>query len=55
MYRKHVLLVMIAGLAAVALTGDPSMQTLSASDVSAGLPAPAAAAALLGCQSSLNK
>ncbi len=30
------------GLAAVALTGDPSMRTLSPSDVSAGLPAAAA-------------
>ena len=36
------------GLAAVALTGDPAMKTLSAADVSAGLPAPAAASALLG-------
>ncbi|KAH8110219.1 urea transporter [Phellopilus nigrolimitatus] len=36
------------GLAAVALQGDPDMPVLSASDVSAGLPAPAAAAALLG-------
>lgn len=36
------------GLAAVALTGDPSMRKLSAADVSAGLPASAAAAALLG-------
>ncbi|KAI0002534.1 urea transporter [Russula compacta] len=36
------------GLAAVALTGDPSMRTLSAADVSAGLPASAAATALLG-------
>lgn len=36
------------GLAARALTGDPAMKILSDSDVSAGLPAPAAAAALLG-------
>ncbi|KAK7062641.1 hypothetical protein VNI00_000129 [Paramarasmius palmivorus] len=36
------------GLAAVALRGDPEMRSLSAADVSAGLPAPAAAAALLG-------
>lgn len=36
------------GLAAVALTGDPSMRTLSPADISAGLPAPSAAAALLG-------
>ncbi|KAI9441380.1 urea transporter [Lactarius indigo] len=36
------------GLAAVALTGDPSMRTLTPSDVSAGLPAAAAATALLG-------
>ena len=40
------------GLCAVALTGHPSFPTypnpLSAADVSAGLPAPAAAAALLG-------
>ncbi|KZT37750.1 urea transporter [Sistotremastrum suecicum HHB10207 ss-3] len=36
------------GLAAVALTGDPDMKVLSPADVSAGLPAPAAAAALLG-------
>jgi len=36
------------GLAAVALTGDPSMRELSPADVSAGLPASAAAAALLG-------
>ncbi|KAI1798247.1 urea transporter [Ganoderma leucocontextum] len=36
------------GLAAVALRGDPDMRTLSAADVSAGLPAPAAAAAILG-------
>jgi len=36
------------GLAAVALTGDPSMRTLTPADVSAGLPASAAAAALLG-------
>jgi len=36
------------GLAAVALTGDPSMRTLTPEDVSAGLPASAAAAALLG-------
>ncbi|KIJ49246.1 hypothetical protein M422DRAFT_777727 [Sphaerobolus stellatus SS14] len=36
------------GLSAVALRGDPDMAILSAADVSAGLPAPAAAAALLG-------
>ncbi|TBU55536.1 urea transporter [Dichomitus squalens] len=36
------------GLAAVALRGDPDMRILSAADVSAGLPAPAAAAAILG-------
>ncbi|KDQ15297.1 hypothetical protein BOTBODRAFT_174141 [Botryobasidium botryosum FD-172 SS1] len=36
------------GLAAVALRGDPDMRPLSAADVSAGLPAPSAAAALLG-------
>ncbi|EJU01842.1 hypothetical protein DACRYDRAFT_100134 [Dacryopinax primogenitus] len=36
------------GLAAVALRGDPDMRSLSAADVSAGLPAPTAAAALLG-------
>jgi len=36
------------GLAAVALTGDPSMRELTPADVSAGLPASAAAAALLG-------
>ena len=36
------------GLAAVALTGDPSMRQLTPADVSAGLPASAAAAALLG-------
>ncbi len=36
------------GLAAVALQGDPSMRVLSPADVSAGLPAPSAAAALLG-------
>lgn len=38
------------GLSAVALTasGDPAMKHLSAAEVSAGLPAPAAAAALLG-------
>ncbi|PIL27479.1 transporter [Ganoderma sinense ZZ0214-1] len=36
------------GLAAVALRGDPDMRTLSPEDVSAGLPAPAAAAAILG-------
>ncbi|KAJ7202052.1 urea transporter [Mycena pura] len=36
------------GLAAVALRGDPAMRTLSAADVSAGLPAAAAASALLG-------
>ncbi|EIN04744.1 urea transporter [Punctularia strigosozonata HHB-11173 SS5] len=35
------------GLAAVALRGDPAMPTLSAADVSAGLPASAAAGALL--------
>jgi len=36
------------GLAAVALTGDPSMKKLTPADVSAGLPAPSAATALLG-------
>ena len=36
------------GLAAVALHGDPDMKILSKADVSAGLPASAAAAALLG-------
>ena len=36
------------GLSAVALRGDPAMRILSPDDVSAGLPAPAAAAALLG-------
>ena len=36
------------GLAAVALRGDPAMQNLTTADVSAGLPASAAAAALLG-------
>jgi len=36
------------GLAAVALRNDPDMPFLSAADVSAGLPAPAAASALLG-------
>ncbi|TFK98233.1 urea transporter [Pterulicium gracile] len=36
------------GLAAVALRNDPSMRPLSPADVSAGLPASAAAAALLG-------
>ncbi|EKM53290.1 uncharacterized protein PHACADRAFT_197719 [Phanerochaete carnosa HHB-10118-sp] len=36
------------GLSAVALRGDPAMRTLSPADISAGLPAPAAAAALLG-------
>jgi Na+/proline symporter len=36
------------GLAAVALRGDPDMKDLSPADVSAGLPAAAAAAALLG-------
>ena len=36
------------GLAAVALRNDPDMPILSAADVSAGLPAPAAASALLG-------
>ncbi|CAE6533326.1 unnamed protein product [Rhizoctonia solani] len=36
------------GLAAVALHNDPDMRTLSPADVSAGLPAPSAAAALLG-------
>ena len=36
------------GLAAVALRGDPSMRVLTPMDVSAGLPAPSAAAALLG-------
>ncbi|KAG8884150.1 hypothetical protein FRB97_005133 [Tulasnella sp. 331] len=42
------LLATTLGLAARALTGDPSMKVLSDADVSAGLPAPAAAAALLG-------
>ncbi|KAJ6551826.1 urea transporter [Mycena capillaripes] len=36
------------GLAAVALRGDPAMRVLSPADVSAGLPAAAAASALLG-------
>jgi len=36
------------GLSAVALYGDPDMRVLSPADVSAGLPAPSAAAALLG-------
>ncbi|KAJ3558427.1 hypothetical protein NM688_g931 [Phlebia brevispora] len=36
------------GLSAVALRGDPAMRILTPDDVSAGLPAPAAAAALLG-------
>ncbi|KAH0588277.1 hypothetical protein H2248_006985 [Termitomyces sp. 'cryptogamus'] len=36
------------GLAAVALRGDPSMRILTPADISAGLPAPAAAAALMG-------
>ncbi|KAL0959225.1 hypothetical protein HGRIS_014502 [Hohenbuehelia grisea] len=36
------------GLAAVALKGDPDMKVLSPADVSAGLPAAAAASALLG-------
>ncbi|CDO75287.1 hypothetical protein BN946_scf184334.g5 [Trametes cinnabarina] len=36
------------GLSAVALRGDPAMRTLTPADVSAGLPASAAAAALLG-------
>ena len=36
------------GLAAVALTGDPDMIVLTPADVSAGLPAAAAASALLG-------
>ncbi|KAJ6494051.1 urea transporter [Mycena vitilis] len=36
------------GLAAVALRGDPDMRILSPADVSAGLPGPAAASALLG-------
>ncbi|EUC64398.1 solute symporter family transporter [Rhizoctonia solani AG-3 Rhs1AP] len=36
------------GLAAVALRNDPDMRFLSPADVSAGLPAPSAAAALLG-------
>ncbi|KAK0443550.1 urea transporter [Armillaria borealis] len=36
------------GLSAVALTGDPDMKVLTAADVSAGLPAAAAASALLG-------
>ena len=35
-------------MAAVALTGDPSMRKLTPADVSAGLPAAAAASALLG-------
>lgn len=35
-------------MSAVALTGDPAMRVLTPADVSAGLPAPAAAAALLG-------
>lgn len=36
------------GLSAVALRHDPAMPALSAAEVSAGLPAPAAASALLG-------
>jgi Na+/proline symporter len=36
------------GLSAVALGGNPAMRVLSAADVSAGLAAPSAAAALLG-------
>ena len=36
------------GLAAVALQGDPDMRALTPADISAGLPAPSAAAALLG-------
>jgi len=36
------------GLAAVALTGDPDLMVLTPADVSAGLPAAAAASALLG-------
>ena len=36
------------GLAAVALRGDPAMRHLTPAEVSAGLPAPSAAAALLG-------
>lgn len=36
------------GLSAVALHNDGAMRNLTAADVSAGLPAPAAAAALLG-------
>ena len=36
------------GLAAVALRDDPAMRVLLPKDVSAGLPAPSAAAALLG-------
>jgi urea-proton symporter len=36
------------GLSAVALRGDPAMAVLTPAQVSAGLPAPAAAAALLG-------
>ena len=36
------------GLAAVALRGDPDMRVLTPEDVSAGLPASAAAAAILG-------
>ena len=36
------------GLAAVALRGDPAMKVLTPAEVSAGLPASAAASALLG-------
>src|SRR5258706_9127300 len=36
------------GLSAVALYGDPAMPTLKIEAVNAGLPAPSAAAALLG-------
>ena len=36
------------GLSAVALYGTPGMRTLELQDVNAGLPAPSAAAALLG-------
>lgn len=36
------------GLAAVALRNDPAMKVLTPADVSAGLPAPSAAAALMG-------
>jgi Na+/proline symporter len=36
------------GLAAVALHNDPAMKPLTPADVSAGLPAPSAASALMG-------